>query len=140
MNVELFKKVNDRIAVEGNLDMATWEDVPDPDDQYGPSCGTTRCVAGWAVYETTGAELYDRDGGYPEATIALAKERGGWVEDDEEPQGGWVDFEVLGLKLLGLRGSDGALFFETDELATRVVALFAAGQAAEARRLLHAGE
>lgn len=130
MNIELFQKVNDRIIVEGNLGMSTWE-------SGDPSCGTTRCVAGWAVYETTGKGLYRPDGGFSDETIALAKEHGGWIEDEEEPQGGWVDFEVLGMALLSLEGDDRVLFFESDEIAGRVVALFAEGHAEAARALLH---
>lgn len=138
MNTELFKKIDDRISIEGNLDMAAWEDSPATRDDDSPVCGTTRCVAGWAVYETTGKELYRPEGGFSDETIALAKERGGWREDDEEEaRGGWVDFEVLGLALLGLGAEDRELFYGSEELAGRVVALFAAGQADEARRVLH---
>jgi hypothetical protein len=44
MNRELFKKIDDIITSDPTrLDMGSWEDST-------PECGTTRCIAGWAVH------------------------------------------------------------------------------------------
>ena len=52
MNIELIKKIRDQVApLPDTLDMSSWQGA-------GEVCGTTRCIAGWAIHLTTGESLY----------------------------------------------------------------------------------
>ncbi len=126
MNTELFKQIDDIIAPAGQIDysrfgMGTWE-----------SCGTTRCLAGWAIYLTTGQPLWNRDGiRQSDATLALAREHGAKMYSDGE-----ADFETLAGKLLGLAPQERALFYLENDLAAEFAHLAAQGRHDDARRAL----
>ncbi len=120
MNTELFKKIDDIISADpGKLEMATWEGF----------CGTTRCVAGWAVYLTTGEPLYDGDE-VSSATKGLLQRYG---------SSSISDFTKTGAALLGLNLQDAEELFlaSSGETAARFVHLAAAGHDDEALALLH---
>lgn len=117
-NNALFLKIDQRLD-EGEmlLEMSTWEDS-------GPVCGTTRCVAGWAIHETTGQPLYV-GGVLNPAMERLAEELG--VN---------AGLGQIAMELLGLEGAEQALFFTDNERARDVVKLFAQNRDDEARRRL----
>lgn len=121
MNTELFRKINDVISRDrGGLNMDSWENV----------CGTTRCVAGWAIYFEAGeVPLYadSTTGRYSDGVMELAARVGVSMRDS-------LLFPRLGAKLLGLRCSE--LFYVDDDLAARFVALAAEGRDEEALALL----
>lgn len=53
-NIELFRRVEEQLDLHPELhDQDSWEGSGE--------CGTTRCVAGWAIYLATGANLYGPD-------------------------------------------------------------------------------
>lgn len=64
VNAERFARIEKHISLEGGaidydaFSMVTWE----------RSCGTTRCVAGWAIYDEIGAPLWHRYGMMSERT------------------------------------------------------------------------
>lgn len=110
VNVELFRKIRDRIAqYPESFDMNNWEAVGE-----GTGCGTTRCVAGWALFyhhgETPLHEIVPR-----------------------------VSYSVDAAEVLGIdaRTADG-LFYCPEAVAEEVVELFAAGDEAAAQAVLHA--
>lgn len=128
MNTELFKKINDiinpvrddtgRRAVNfGVFDMCTWED--------GTGCGTTRCVAGWAVHLATGTPLYEE----PHLLRKEVAELADWLG---------VDHQVpdIAMVLLGLEERERRLFCIDEARAVEFVALASEGQEDEARRVL----
>ena len=110
MNTELFKKIHDVIRVEPDkLDMHTWEN-PSSD------CGTTRCIAGHAIAETTGFPVFDYFGRFSPETVDLADSLG-------------VDVHVPSIAdaLLGLDGDGGLVFYLRDHEAAKFVRLAALG-------------
>lgn len=118
MNTALFGQINDIIAAEPRkLSMDSWEGSP---------CGTTRCMAGWAVHLTTGKPLYD-DGGEHHPSVRELAERLG-VDDD---------FEEIGAALLDLDPDDAAVIFYVDsERGAEFIRLAAQGLEREALNLL----
>jgi hypothetical protein len=123
MNTELFQQIHDIITTRPEaFDMATWE--------YTKSCGTTRCVAGWAVHLTTGEPLFAVDASgfsnlHP-SVEALAEDLG--VEADIQPVAG---------KLLGLETSDELYSFHVPaSIASRFVELAASGAHDAAREVV----
>ena len=95
-NTELFAKIRDMIREHPEQhDQSAWESQPVDE------CGTTRCVAGWAVYLEAGAPLLTSDSGVyltPEVEalgLRLGLVRGGFEDDlDMIP--------VIAQRLLGL--------------------------------------
>lgn len=127
MNTELFRKIDKDITLPGGIgidynrfEMAGWEESE-------PECGTTRCVAGWAIYETTGQPLYT-DGGsrHSEATVELAKRLGAQIHSVEGVE--HVDLEDLAAKVLGLDREDRVLFYTDEHIAAEFVRLAAEGK------------
>lgn len=118
MNTVLFGQIDDIVQAEPrSLNMDSWEGSP---------CGTSRCMAGWAVHLTTGKPLYGTDGNYHPSVRELAKQLG--VEDD---------FEVLGAALLELDPDDAAVVFYVDnETAAEFIRLAGQGLEREALNLL----
>lgn len=124
MNTELITKIRDIIRVEdgapkgGNyipevegapgLYMGTWEESSD--------CGTTRCIAGWAINLETGHPVFNgRDDEtvlHPE-TIALARRLGVDVANSETAAS--VIIGKVGKSLLGLE--DDSIFYASDSTA-----------------------
>lgn len=128
----MFRKINEVISPAPGViawdlfNMSTWED-----DSYG--CGTTRCVAGWAIhFATDGAPLYVEGGpGHSEAVIDLARRI-----DARRINEDTVDLEDLGGRLLGLEGTDRNLFYVDDDTAAEFVRLASEGKEDEAREVL----
>lgn len=134
MNTELFKKIHDIIQTDPEgFDMWTWEGLKDYEH---PACGTTRCVAGWAVHFASGeGGLYivgERVEWTP-GVLALAERLG-------------VDFAGrrpvadLGLKVLGLERGDRKLFHTDEKTAAEFVRLAAQGDDEAARAVLDHGD
>lgn len=56
INVERFRRIDQRLTREESLlSMLVWEGTADT------SCGTTRCIAGWAIFDEIGADLFDHE-------------------------------------------------------------------------------
>lgn len=134
MNIELFGKIDEVISPRpGRIDslafnMDSWED-----DSY--SCGTTRCVAGWAIYFATGeASVYDRSGRHSNSVLELAGSLGTWLYDTDDAYE--ADLEDLAAKLLGLSRQERRLFYTSEEVAAEFVHLAAQGKLDEAREVL----
>ena len=123
MNTELFAKIRDMIREHPEQhDQSAWESQPVDE------CGTTRCVAGWAVALTTGLPVYSWQPGeeirLSDATLRLAHEKGVYVEDLGD--NGVVP--ALAARLLSLTPNEaGSLFYSEDERAHRAVEKAAAG-------------
>lgn len=118
MNTELFKKIDDTIQAQpGSFDMSGWEST---------ACGTTRCMAGWAIHYTTGRPLRRAPGRTHPSVIRLAAELDVVAE-----------FEEVGAKLLGLSEEESSTaFYMDDRFARRFIHLAAQGLHAEAREVL----
>lgn len=112
MNIELFRKIDEVIqnAPEKHYQGA-WESAN--------KCGTTRCIAGWAVALTTGAPLFDRFGNPTRETSQVAREVG--LSDG-------FNIGAIGRRLLDLTPQQASrLFFTGKETARDAVRCFAAG-------------
>lgn len=122
LNTELFKKIHDVISITPEqFDMAGWEDTDS-------GCGTTRCVAGWAIhFSLEGGNLYDGRGDHTDALIALAKKVGSKVTMDRQGYE-YVDLETLGGKLLGLEAGQKGVFYVSEDRAAMFVELAAEGR------------
>lgn len=125
-NIELFKQINEIISTQPDRhDQGTWE-------SQSSACGTTRCVAGWAVHLTVKADLFTLDDdGYattsPEVrALAAQQNRGGISKSRSIPR--------IARELLGLTADEATvLFFYADEEEAReVVGMIAAGQVGRA--------
>jgi hypothetical protein len=136
-NTELFRKIHEIISADPmKLEMSNWERRPidayrDPDTTLEQDlCGTTRCVAGWAVALTTGTPLFVGFSGVRHPAVKELFRAHGLTFDD--------DFVDLGAELLGLDKTDAyRLFFSSDLRAATVVGLFAEGQDEEALSYLN---
>lgn len=122
-NRELFQKIHDVIDAQPDvLEMDSWE------DRYA-DCGTTRCVAGWAISLTTQTGLSEGWRFNP-AVLALAEKHGVGLEYGSP-------YPKLARKLLGLSRDEGAALFHTDnETAAEIVRLMADGQFEQASALM----
>lgn len=123
MNTELFQQIHDIITAQPEgFNMDAWE--------YTNSCGTTRCVAGWAVHLTTGEPLFAVDASgftniHP-SVEALADE----LDVD-------ADISIVAGELLGLRTTDELYSFHVPEsVAARFVELAASGAHDAAREVV----
>lgn len=126
MNTELFRKVDDIIGVDRKkLKMDTWED-------NHPSCGTTRCVAGWGIHLTIGGPLYDEQWNASPELRALAEQHDVYVSP-----AGHVEMEDLGAKVFGLGDRERRVFYSDSDVALRFVHLAGQGLHDEARALLN---
>lgn len=112
-NLDLFKEIYEQIKDPAKLDMGSWE---------GTSvCGTTRCVAGWAVHLTTGEPIMGNG-----ATLSYT-----WhpsVEALSRRLLGDARYSLsrIGGALLGLdRDQASVLFYSQNEEALAVVKAFA---------------
>lgn len=121
MNQELFKKIH-RIteSTPGSLWMDSWEGTIPVE-----GCGTTRCIAGWAIHLTTGEPLFTRGGNHHSSMTALAEQMG--VRDD---------FEELGAAVLGISAQIASIaFYLNNTDGPEFVRLMAEGDEAAAERL-----
>jgi len=112
MNTELFSKIDEVIQNTPERHyQGTWESVNE--------CGTTRCIAGWAVHLTTGTPVYDRHGDPTRESAQLASSLG--VSDP------W-HISAVAQRLLDITPEQaGKLFFATDEDARQIVHAVATG-------------
>jgi hypothetical protein len=138
LNTELFKKIHEVVSANPQRhDQATWE------GQSVGDCGTTRCVAGWAVHLATGQKVFRWESGVPNvllsgATVRLAREHGIPAESGDDP--GVVP--KVASKMLGLTDVEAEyLFYADDDRAREIVAAAAAGDIEAFQRVLYrAGE
>jgi len=108
LNIPLFQKIHDQI-----------DNSPESHNQGTWECGTSRCVAGWAIHLTTGQPVYATIGLHP-ATRELAERHD--VHTGSIP--------AVALRLLGITADEaGRLFYADDEQAAEAVRLAATGQA-----------
>lgn len=132
-NIELFKRVYETIKVEGDdyewrdlFNMSSWEDIP-----FAESCGTTRCVAGWAIYLETGERVFSKDGWLSEKTLDLA----GQLGLDLGARNTRVD--LVAASLLGLnKWQSNILFLTAEWYALKIVKAFAEDRVPDAESLL----
>lgn len=130
MNTELFRKVDDVIGRNRKkLKMDTWED-------NHPSCGTTRCVAGWGIHLTIGAPLYDEQWNATPELLALAEQHDVHIAHHGSTYAS-VDVEGLGAKVFGLDDRERKVFYADSDVALRFVHLAGQGAHDEARALLN---
>lgn len=130
LNREAFQKIHEVISVQPErLAMSTWED-----DEPAESCGTTRCVAGWAIhFATGGAPLFANGGGPSDEVRNLARDH----ELDPDDFSTSTLFECLGANLLGLSYREArAVFYLPNDVASALVRLAAAGDDAGFENLL----
>lgn len=120
-NTPLFKKIHEIINLKPELfDMASFE------GDSSSECGTTRCIAGWAIRLETGKPLYDDEGEFTAPTHELADRLGVTVAPED-----------LGRELLGLPVDVASrLFYVNDGVGARFVELAAEGREAEALEVL----
>ena len=103
INRERFQNVHGHITAEDGFSMYSWE-------ESAPSCGTTRCVAGWAIFDEINVPITNPDGEPTDEVYDLAESLG--VE---------ADFETVGAALLGLSGRMVRLFYQSDHIAAEFV-------------------
>lgn len=115
MNIELFRKIDEVIQNTPEKHyQGTWETIT--------ACGTTRCIAGWAVALTTNAPLFNRYGNPTYETLRISREFG--LSDGS-------NIGAIGRRLLDLTPQQaGRLFLTDDETARDAVRCFAAGDEA----------
>lgn len=125
INTELFALVRDAIKGQpGRHDQSTWESV------LSNECGTTRCVAGWAIHLTTGEKVFRWEPGLGFIEVspsvrALAAEHGVQGDDDQD---GMDLIPGLAASLLGLTETQAdILFYAENEKALTCVELAADG-------------
>ena len=128
MNRELFEKIHDVISTSPeSLDMGAWE--------WDAACGTTRCIAGWAMhFSVHDGRVFDPAGTVSQSVRDLADRLG--ARDEY----GYTSFPSLAGELLGLDRVDRELFYVDSDLATEFVRLASEGREEEARALLHEGD
>lgn len=129
MNTELFRKIQDVIDTEA-FDMDSWEGDT---DTYGTECGTTRCIAGWAIHFSLPEDdnnLRDESGVMSAAVVDLARSRG--------IQGAYrYNFAAIGADLLDIsRSLASEVFYLDNDTAREFVDLAAAGDEEEAIHLI----
>jgi hypothetical protein len=127
VNRELFQKIHDIIAAQTAERRVhyqqTWESQG--------SCGTTRCVAGWAIHLTTGEPVFVHDSAItPPAHLSpslveLARTRG--ISADSGDADYFDLIPLLARDLLGLTEKDAyTLFFVADTPEARTAVRMAA--------------
>lgn len=109
LNIPLFRKIHAQI-----------ESFPESHNQGSWECGTSRCVAGWAVHLTTGQPVY--------ATIGLHSATRKLVEELDVRDTGSIP--AVARRLLGITADEaGRLFYADEAQAAEAVRLAATGQA-----------
>lgn len=119
INRERFQKVHEHITAADGFSMHSWE-------EFAPSCGTTRCVTGWAIFDEINAPIANLEGDPSDEVYDLAESLG--VE---------AHFETVGAELLGLPDRLTALFYQSEGIAAEFVKRAAEGASeAELREIL----
>lgn len=131
-NIELFKRVYETIKAEGDdwrdlFDMSSWENVPTAE-----SCGTTRCVAGWAIYLETGGSVFSKDGWLSKKTLDLAGQLGLDFGGTRSTRVDLVAASLLGLN----KWQSNTLFLSGERYALKIVKAFAENRLPDAENLL----
>lgn len=68
MNIQRLQRIAAiELAQPDSFDMASWETPT--------GCGTTRCIAGWAIYDEIGGPIWDRNDGYTPEFLAFMREK-----------------------------------------------------------------
>lgn len=118
LNIPLFQKIHAQITRDpGSHYQGSWETVND--------CGTTRCLAGWAIHFEAHGDVYKRDAdgfvyGWSAQVQALIDSR-----DDIED---WGSVPRLAQHLLGLTPDQvSRLFYADDGVVAEAVRLAAEG-------------
>lgn len=114
-NLPLLKQVRDLIEIEPHkLEMGDWESYrdegehyynPAEDDYVDPQpneCGTTRCIAGWAIYLEGVKRGLD-----PTFLIATMK------DELYRSEHGWLDHRDAGILALGITEEEADTLFYT---------------------------
>lgn len=122
MNREAFKKIHDIISVEPEkLNMNSWENT---------YCGTTRCVAGWAIYNEINAPIWGDEGRTKKFDALAAR-----LFPDDDPL--FVHIVQVAAKLLDLDAAyANVLFYQDENFAAEFVALAAQGKFDEAKAMI----
>lgn len=132
MNTELFRKIRDVVDTDA-FDMDTWEGDAEVFDMGASECGTTRCIAGWAIHFSLPEgdnNLRDESGVLSEAVVDLARSRGLQAADR-------YNFAAIGADLLGIsRSLASEVFYLENDTAREFVDLAAAGDDEGAIRLI----
>lgn len=125
-NVELFRRINEVISAHPKEhDQTAWE-------MCSFECGTVRCVAGWAIFLKTGANLYVRPTLVDDGETTLSPQ----VHELAGELGVLPSVPAVARELLGLTRDEAASLFYSaeDEEARALVGHVAAGRTDEARR------
>jgi hypothetical protein len=120
-NIELLTQVRDLIKAQPEkLDMSTWATVNSDSVDLGNgttakvSCGTTACIAGWAV-QLAGHKLLVNLDSRPYDGSFL-------INQSVAKNGRAVDIEESARKLLGLTEKEVGVLFYAPELLDRLIA------------------
>lgn len=138
INTEMFQRIEQIIRINPEQHSQKFFEMAEADVWLSePHCGTTRCIAGWAIH------LWGADNGITNAPIeVISKEYAEQHDthrlikehyaDDPYGMGGTdrMDAEVIASHILGIPLSDGQLlFFDMDDRsALDRVARYASGQ------------
>lgn len=114
LNRELFQKIHQQITDRPEThDQSSWE----------TACGTSRCIAGWAVHLTTNAPVYE-PGSLSESLSFQTRS----LADDILPEHVLRTVPSIARHLLGLDAEEaGRIFYAIDEDARLAVRLAAEG-------------
>lgn len=120
INTEMFQRIKQIINLNPEQHSQAFFEIT-TSDVWRPAshCGTTRCVAGWAIH------LWGEDNGITNTIIEKISTEYAKRHDmqylidedkDEEDHYGVIDVEVVASHILGLSASEGrSLFFDMDD-------------------------
>ncbi len=114
LNRELFQKIHQQIT-----------DHPETHHQsyWETACGTTRCVAGWAVHLTTNAPVYEPGGSVESLSFQTRS-----LAEDVLPDHAVRTVPSIARRLLGLDAEEaGRIFYASGDDAREAVRLAAEG-------------
>lgn len=137
-NREMFKRILEQIEHNPkSFRMAEWEETFEEDDRYEISvyfpekgesellssseCGTTRCVAGWAVF----FDAIDKGVDVNKRSLYRISAEANGVDGDID----YLDYEALGAKILDIDHDVAIrLFYSDNKTAYNVVKEYAEGE------------
>ena len=112
MNLERLNRIAAiELADPQRLEMLTWE------SSTSHPCGTTRCIAGWTLFDAVSAPIWGADDSFtPEFLAFMAANYPDWDPEDEE----FPEFpEFAAANLLGLTEEQAELLFHTSNARAR---------------------
>lgn len=117
LNIPLFQKIHAQITQDpGSHYQGSWETVNE--------CGTTRCLAGWALHFEAHGDVYQYGGGYINGWSAQVRT----LIDSRDGLEDWYTVSQIAKHLLGLTSDQaGRLFYADEERAAEAVRLAAEG-------------